>query len=107
MNMAIAFFGGCMTFVLMMVIKLPIKKLNHWIAEQFYKDDDEQKLLYKRLNVSIMVTAMLLSMLCYYVVAGMIFEVSNLKWCCAMKGGAIAIALHAVYAQLLETPQNE
>ena len=102
MDMAIAFFGGCMTFVLMMVIKVPIKKLNRWIAEQFFEDDDEQRLLYKRLNVSIMVVTMLLSMLCYYVVAGMVFEVSNLKWCCAMKGGAIAIALHAMYAQWFE-----
>lgn len=107
MNMAIAFFGGCMTFVLMMVIKIPIKKLNRWIVECYFEDYEDKELLYKRLNVSVMVAAMLLSMMCYYVVAGIIFEVSNLKWCCAMKGGAIAIALHAVYAQLLETPQNE
>jgi len=106
MNMAIAFFGGCMTFVLMMVIKLPIKKLNRWIADCFFEEDDERELLYKRLNVSIMVVTMLLSMVCYYIVAGM-FDIEHLKWCCAMKGGAIAIALHAMYAQWFEEPQNE
>ncbi|MBR6643565.1 MAG: hypothetical protein IKL28_07900 [Lachnospiraceae bacterium] len=106
MNMAIAFFGGCMTFVLMMVVKVPIKKLNMAIAERFRDDEDEIELLYKRLNVSVMVAAMLLSMLCYYIVAAML-GITNLKWCCAMKGGAIAIALHAVYAQWFEVPQNE
>ena len=106
MNMAIAFFSGCMTFVLMMVVKLPIKKMNKMLAKCFCEEEDRRLLLYKRLNVSIMVVAMFLSMVCYYVVAEMIV-VSNIKWCCAMKGGAIAIALHAIYAQLFEAPTNE
>lgn len=106
MNMAMAFFSGCMTFVLMMVIKLPIKKINMALAERFCEEEEEIYLLYKRLNVSIMAVAMLVSIACYYVVAEMMF-VSNIKWCCAMKGGAIAIAMHAIYAQLFETPIDE
>ena len=95
-----------MTFVLMMVIKLPIKKVNKVIAERFCEEEDKKTLLYKRLNVSIMAVTVLVSMMCYYMVAEMMM-VSNIKWCCAMKGGAIAIALHAIYAQLFETPTNE
>jgi len=106
MNMAIAFFGGCMTFVLMMVIKIPIKKINMVLTERYCEDEEKKQLFYKRLNVSIIVVTMLVSMLCYYVVARM-FVISNIKWCCAMKGGAIAIALHAIYAQWFEVPQNE
>jgi len=106
MNMAIGFFSGCMTFVLMMVIKLPIKKVNRAIAEHFCEEEDEKTLLYKRLNVSIMAVTILVSMVCYYVVAETMM-VSNIKWCCAMKGGAIAIALHAIYAQLFEAPSQE
>lgn len=106
MNMAIAFFVGCMTFVLMMVIKIPIKKLNMALAEQLCDDEDKQYLLYKRLNVSVMVVTMLASMLCFYVIARL-FDISNIKWCCAMKSGAIAIALYAIYAQLLEMPKDE
>ena len=106
MNMAIAFFSGCMTFVLMMVIKIPIKKLNLWLSERYCEEDNRQQLLYKRLNVSVMAVTMLVSMLCFYFVSRM-FAFSNIKWCCAMKGGAIAIALHAIYAQWFEVPQDE
>ena len=102
MNMAIAFFSGCMTFVLVMVIKIPLKRMNRWVVVHFFEENDEPELLCKRFNVSIMVVAMLLSMLSYCIIGGMIFEMSNLKWCCAMKGGAIAIALHAIYAQWCE-----
>jgi len=104
-NMAIAFFVGCITFVLMMIIKVPIKKLNLWLVEK-YCVEEEQQLIYKRLNVSIMVVAIVVSMLCFYVVARM-FEIENIKWCCAIKGGTIAIALHTIYAQWFEPPQNE
>lgn len=107
MNMAIAFFCACATFVLMMGIKIPIKKVNRWLVENFFKESKNKKLLYKRLNVSIMVAAMLLAMFCYYVIAGLMFELSNLKWCYAMKGGAMAIAFHAMYAQWFEVPRDE
>lgn len=106
MNMAIAFFSGCMTFVLMMVIKMPIKKVNQMVAGALCEEERERRFLYKRLNVSVMVVAVLVSMLCYYIVAEL-FMVSNIKWCCAMKGGAIAIALHALYSQLFEVPQDK
>lgn len=107
MNTAIAFFCACVTFALMMVIKIPIKKVNWWLVENFFKESKNKKLLYKRFNVSIMVVAMLLAMFCYYVIAGLMFEMSNLKWCYAMKGGAIAIAFHAMYAQWFEVPRDE
>lgn len=100
MNMALAFFCGCTTFVLMMIIKIPIKKLNKVIAERFCAEEEKAH-TYKRLNVSIMFIALLLSMICYYIIAETI-GISNIKWCCAMKGGAIAIALHALYSQWFE-----
>ena len=75
------------------------------IAGYFCEEEDKKTVLYRRLNVSIMAVAILISLLCYYVVA-QFYVVENIKWCCAMKGGAIAIALHAVYAQLFEVPKT-
>ena len=78
--------------------------VNKAIAGRFYKEKDKRMLLYRRLNVSIMIMAVLVSMLCYYVVA-QFFMISNIKWCCAMKGGAIAIAMHTLYSQWFEAPK--
>uniref|UniRef100_UPI00405721D8 hypothetical protein n=1 Tax=Acetatifactor sp. TaxID=1872090 RepID=UPI00405721D8 len=98
MNMAIAFFVGCLTLVLMMFIKIPLKKLTAKLAETLHEDKEDRELLYKRLNVLIMVVAVLVSLICYYIVLQILGE-THFKMCCCLKAGAIAIALYAIFEQ--------
>ena len=92
MNSAIAFFVGCLTFVLMMVIKIPIKKLIWALVERTDYDEDRQYVLYKRLNTVLLLVVMLVAAVCYFCV-GTMLEIDHFKWCCSLKAGAIAIAL--------------
>ena len=98
MNMSIAFFVGCITFVLMMFIKKPIKKLNSGLVLKATKVDVERIVLYKRLNVVIIFVTMMLSMVCYYFVLKLLGE-GHFKMCCSIKAGAIAVALYMVFEQ--------
>ena len=98
MNMSISFFVGCITFVLMMFIKIPIKKLNSNLAVKTAKADVERILLYKRLNVIIIFVTMMLSMICYYFVLNLLGE-GHFKMCCSIKAGTIAVALYMVFEQ--------
>ena len=98
MNMSIVFFVGCITFVLMMFIKKPIKKLNSGLALKATKADVERIVLYKRLNVVIIFVTMMLSMVCYYFVLKLLGE-GHFKMCCSIKAGAIAVALYMVFEQ--------
>ena len=51
MNMAISFFVGCVTFVLMMFVKLPIKKINYKLATRVVDNEEEKQILYKKLGL--------------------------------------------------------
>lgn len=98
MNGAISFFVGCITFVLMMVIKIPIKRLVLSVVEQRIYEEEEQYVLYKRWNTVLLFVTLLVSAVVYYFV-GAFLEIDHFKWCCSIKAGAIAIALYAVYEQ--------
>ena len=98
MNMAISFFVGCVTFVLMMFVKLPIKKINYKLATRVVDNEEEKQILYKKLNVIIIFIAMMLSMICYYFVLRMLGE-THFKMCCSIKAGAIAVALYMIFEQ--------
>ena len=99
MNMSISFFVGCITFVLMLFIKMPIKKLNSGLALKATKTDaTERILLYKRLNVVIIFVTMMLSMVCYYFVLKLL-GAGHFNMCCSIKAGAIAVALYMVFEQ--------
>lgn len=98
MNTAIAFFVGCLTFVLMMGIKVPIKKLIWTLVERTEYDEDRQYVLYKRWNTVLLLMAVLVAAVCYFCV-GMLIGIDHFKWCCSLKAGAISIALYAIYEQ--------
>ena len=98
MNMAISFFVGCVTFVLMMFVKLPIKKMNYKLACKVVDSEEEKQILYKKLNVIIIFIAMMLSMVCYYFVLKMLGG-THFKMCCSVKAGAIAVALYMIFEQ--------
>ena len=101
MNMAIAFFVGCVTFVLMMIIKIPIKKIIFSVVECVVDDEDRQYILYKRWNTILFFVTLLVAAVCYCYVA-VVLKIDHFKWCCSVKAGAIAIALYAVYEQWFE-----
>ena len=100
MNSAITFFVGSLTFVLMLVIKIPIKKFILAAVKKVEQDADEQYVLYKRWNTVLLVVVMLVAVICYYYI-GTILKIDHFKWCCSLKAGAIAIALYAVCDQCL------
>lgn len=106
MNSAIAFFVGCVTFVLMMVIKIPIKRLILVAVKQTEYEEDRQFVLYKRWNTVLLLVTLLVSAVVYYFV-GAFLEIDHFKWCCSIKAGAIAIALYAVYEQWFGAAEEE
>lgn len=97
MSAAIAFFVGCITFILMMVIKIPIKKLIFSLVERCV-EEERQYVIYKRWNTVLLFVTMLVAAVCYFYVA-LVLGTDHFKWCCSIKAGAVAIALYAVYEQ--------
>lgn len=98
MNSAISFFVGCLTLVLMMIIKIPIKKMVFKLSWEISKEEKQQQMVYKRLNSILIVCVMLVSVVCYYLVL-MVLGEEHFKLCCSMKAGAIAVVLYAVLEQ--------
>lgn len=98
MNFAIAFLVGCITLVLMTIIKIPIKQLTRFVANRLETDEEDCYILYRRLNGVIIILTMMVSAVCYYFVLQGLGE-EHFKICCSMKAGAIAIALYAAFEQ--------
>ncbi len=98
MNITIAFFVGCITFVLMMLIKIPVKKITFFLAGRLEDDEDDRFVLYKHLNGVIILLTIMVAAVCYYFVLGWLGE-EHFKACCSLKAGVIAIALYALYEQ--------
>lgn len=96
--MSIAFFVGCVTFVLMLFIKVPLKKMSAYIADRIGKNDEEKQVLCKRLHISILFFTMLVSMIIYYFVLIFLGE-THFKMCCSLKAGTIAVALYMIFEQ--------
>lgn len=90
MNSVITFFVGCVTFALMLLIKIPIKKLNWDLA----KSD----LQYRRFNIFLIVLTFLVALVCYCFALVWLGE-THFKLCCAIKGAAVATAFYAIYEQ--------
>lgn len=98
MNIAIAFYAGCVTFVLMMVLKLPVKKLTGMLADKLEYFEGDRFVLYKRLNCVIILLTIIVAAICYYIISTML-GTGHFKLCCSLKAGMIAIALYAAYEQ--------
>lgn len=97
-NFAIAFFVGCITLVLMTIIKIPIKQLTRFIANRLETDKEDSHVLYRRFNGIIIILTMIVSAFCYYFVLQGLGE-EHFQICCSMKAGAIAVALYAAFEQ--------
>lgn len=101
MNSAITFFVGCVTFVMMMGIKHPIKRIIFSLTKYFVLDLEKQYIAYKRWNVLLLPITVVVAAICYYFVLK-VMAIEHFKWCCSLKAGAIAIAIYAVYEQWFE-----
>ena len=98
MNSAVLFFIGCITFALMMVIKIPIKRMIFLLVERIVVDEERHYIVYKRWNTVLLFVTLLVAAAFYYFIGG-ILEIDHYKWCCSTKAGAIAIAIYATYEQ--------
>lgn len=98
MNFTIAFFVGSATFVLMMLLKIPIKHLTAYFADR--ADFEMRDVLYKRYNIVLQILTMALAYIIYMFVLKWLGD-DHFKLCCSMKAGVIAIALYSVYERFL------
>ena len=98
MNHAITFFVGCVTFVIMFLVKIPIKKCSRAIAERLAYDDNHEERLRRRINLMIYAFTILVSLICYYQILSWLEE-THVKLCCALKGSCFAVAFYAIYEQ--------
>lgn len=107
MNAELVFFVGCMTFVLMMGFKIPIKALTDILIEHygFFMDDEKKHILRKRLNFTVIILTFVLAAICYFYVLRLLGE-THFKWCCTLKAASIAIAIYAIYEQWFGKPEE-
>lgn len=97
-NSIIAFFVGSVTFVLMMGIKIPIKKVTRILSLRQVDYEGYRETYRKRLNLSIIVITFIVAIVCYYFVLLWLGD-DHFKLCCSFKAGAIATALYVLYEQ--------
>lgn len=98
MNNMVIFFVGCVTFTLMMLIKIPVKKLTWDLAQEGSDSREGIRRRYHLFNLSIILLTMLVSFICYCFVLVWLRD-THFKLCCALKGASVAIAFYAVYEQ--------
>lgn len=99
MNFTIAFFVGCITLAVMMLVKIPIKYLTRELAERSFGEKDSD-VLYKRYNLVVIVLVFVMAIVIYYFVLQWLGE-SHFKLCCSMKAGIISLALYSVFERFL------
>lgn len=99
-NDFIMFWVGIVTFFAMMIIKIPIKKLNWILADYLDSDGYSRYKMYRRLNIWVIIVTFLISFLLYLFVLTVLGD-SHIKLCCSFKGAGIAIALYAIVEQIV------
>ncbi len=98
MNHAVAFFAGSITFVVVMLLKIPIKWGIVYIAERSQRDEPKKQKLRKRLNGILFPIVFLVALISYYIVLQFLGS-SHFKLCCSLKAGAFAIAFYSIFEQ--------
>ena len=85
-------------FFLMFLLKIPMKRWSWRIAEDRHRGNEGRAYaLYRRLNVSVIIMTVLLSVLIYYLIC--LWGGLHHKLCCSFKAGVLALALYALYDQ--------
>lgn len=99
MNHSIIFFVSCVTFVLMFLIKIPVKKWADSRAIERAMDEEEEIRIRKHTNFIIIILVCLVALFVYYGVLVWLGE-KHVKLCCAFKSAALSMAYYAVYEQI-------
>lgn len=100
MNNAITFFVGCVTFVLTMGVKIPLKMFTKYMVNRFCWDAEYEEIVRKRVNLLVILLALIIALLCYTVLQ-MILELDHFKLCCALKATAIAVSIYYIYEKCM------
>ena len=100
------FLIGGVTFALMLLIKIPIKKCTWDLADRWAVDDEDQRKLFHRLNLILVVFAVLVAVVLYCFILIWMGD-SHFKFCCSLKGAAIAMAFYAIFEQWTGTSISE
>ena len=98
MNQTVTFFVGLFTFLVVMALKIPVKKINWKLSGRRYSDPEKRYLCYRRYNFSLFFLVMAVSVGSYYVLYRLV-QLDHFKLCCTLKAGAMAIAIYAVDEQ--------
>lgn len=98
MNRAIIFCVGCFTFVVMFLIKYPIKKMSKSIAVSMGFDKESEEALRRRLNLLVIFFVLLVALASYHQILQWMNE-THVKLCCALKGAALSMAFYAIFEQ--------
>lgn len=98
-NDNIMFIVGIVTFFVMILVKIPLKKCTREFADRLAADDEEERIFYHRFNLIIPLFAMIISMILYCLVLIYLGR-SHFKFCYCLKAGAIAMALNEVIEQI-------
>ncbi|MBE5873470.1 MAG: hypothetical protein E7287_03580 [Lachnospiraceae bacterium] len=99
MNFTIAFFIGCITLVLMLLIKIPVKTVTKRLADESF-DERGNDIRYKRYNMILFILVFVVACVIYYLVLLWLGD-DHFKFCCSLKAGIIAIALYSVFERFL------
>ncbi len=99
MNFTIAFFVGCMTLALMMLIKIPIKAITEKLADRTFSEEDNH-IINRRYNLIIILMVFVVACIIYYFVLSWLGD-DHFKFCCSLKAGCIAVALYAAFERFI------
>lgn len=99
-NDQIMFVVGIITFFIMMLVKIPLKKCTREFASRLAVDDEEEALFYHRFNLIIILFAMIIAMILYCFIL-LYLGRSHFKLCYCLKAGAISMAIYEVLDQLV------
>lgn len=97
---------GILTFVIIMIMKIPVKKINKRIAQHYSKNNEADNKLYHRLNFIVIVFTIIVSVIIYSVELSH-FGISHFKLCVPLKSGALAMAIYAVGEQVFKKTFDE
>lgn len=99
MNSVIVFFVGSAVFCLTYLIKIPIKKFNMRIASHYSDSVNHQRRVYRRMNFTFIILALIMSVIVYYCVLLWLGD-THFKLCCPIKAWATSLAIYSIYEQL-------
>lgn len=104
-NYTIAAICGLATFLLMLVIKIPVKIITRKIAETRDGSDYDRRVLNKRLNLIIIVLTFLLGFILFWE-SNNLLKIEHFSMSHAIEAGAFAIAYYALFERFFKVSET-